>query len=39
MARSLASLPTGSRITDYISLGVLARTIPLEQVRAVLAAR
>jgi hypothetical protein len=38
MARTVASLPTGSRITDYISLGVLAKTIPLEQVRAVLAA-
>jgi hypothetical protein len=38
MARTVASLPTGSRITDYISLGVLAKTFPLNTVRAVLAA-
>jgi hypothetical protein len=36
MARTVASLPAGSRITDYISLGVLARFFPLEKVRAVL---
>jgi Insertion element 4 transposase N-terminal/Transposase DDE domain len=38
MARTVASLPAGSRITDYISLGVIAKAIPLETVRAVLAA-
>jgi hypothetical protein len=30
-------LPEGSRITDYISLGVIAKTFPIDQVRAVLA--
>jgi len=38
MARTVASLPAGSRITDYISLGVIAKTFPLDTVRAVLAA-
>ena len=38
MARTLATLPEGSRITDYISLGVITKTFPLAQVRAVLAA-
>jgi len=38
MARTVAALPAGSRITDYISLGVVAKTFPLEQVRAALAA-
>ncbi len=38
MARSVATLPEGSRITDYISLGVIAKTFPLSEVRAVLAA-
>ena len=38
MARTVASLPAGSRITDYISLGVIAKTFPPETVRAVLAA-
>ena len=37
MARTVASLPAGSRITDYISLGVIAKSFPLETVRAVLA--
>jgi hypothetical protein len=37
MARSVASLPKGSRITDYISLGVMARTFSLEKVKSVLA--
>lgn len=36
MARSIATLPAGSRITDYISLGVIAKFFPLEKVRAVL---
>jgi len=36
MARTIAFLPAGSRITDYISLGVLARFFPFDQVRGVL---
>jgi hypothetical protein len=32
MARTIASLPAGSRITDYISLGVVARFFPVEKV-------
>jgi hypothetical protein len=36
MARTVASLPAGSRITDYISLGVVAKTFPPDKVRAVL---
>jgi hypothetical protein len=39
MARTIAELPNGTRITDYISLGVLATTFPLSQVKAVLAAQ
>ncbi|MEE8538578.1 MAG: IS4 family transposase [Woeseiaceae bacterium] len=38
MARTLAELPTGVRITDYISLGVLAKTFPTDRIHAVLAA-
>ena len=38
MARTLATLPEGSRITDYISLGVITKTFPLQKVHAVLAA-
>src|ERR1039458_7755140 len=38
MARTVASLPAGSRITDYISLGVLTKTFPLDKVMAVVAA-
>ena len=34
MSRTVASLPAGSRITDYISLGVIAKTFPLEKIRA-----
>jgi len=37
MARTVASLPAGSRITDYISLGVIAKFFPLASVREVLA--
>jgi hypothetical protein len=37
MARTLAELPTGARITDYISLGVLATTFPRARIDAVLA--
>jgi len=39
MARTIAELPKGTRITDYMSLGVLATTFPLSQVQAVLAAQ
>lgn len=38
MARTVAALPAGSRITDYISLGVIAKTFPVSKVHAVLAA-
>ena len=38
MARTVASLPAGSRITDYISLGVVAKAFPPGKVHAVLAA-
>jgi hypothetical protein len=38
MARTAADLPPGTRITDYISLGVVTKTIPLEKVQASLAA-
>jgi hypothetical protein len=36
MARTLAELPSGTRITDYISLGVVAKTFPLAVVESVL---
>jgi hypothetical protein len=36
MARTVGTLPAGSRITDYISLGVIAKFFPLEKVREVL---
>jgi hypothetical protein len=36
MARTVAALPAGSRITDYISLGVIAKYFPAEKVDAVL---
>jgi hypothetical protein len=36
MARTLASLPAGSRITDYISLGVIAKYFPRDKIDAVL---
>jgi hypothetical protein len=36
MARTVASLPAGSRITDYISLGVIAKYFPREKVHAAL---
>ena len=38
MARRLAELPKGSRISDYISLGVIAKTFPADKIEAVLAA-
>lgn len=36
MARTKAMLPEGARITDYISLGVIHKTFPLELIRNVL---
>lgn len=38
MSRTVATLPAGSRITDYISLGVVAKTFPLDKIHAALAA-
>jgi hypothetical protein len=37
MARTSAGLPAGIRLTDHVSLGVIARTFPLGEVRRVLA--
>jgi hypothetical protein len=37
MGRPSAKLPSGVRVSDHISLGVIARTVPLEEVRQVLA--
>src|ERR671916_1609971 len=37
MARVPAGLPAGIRLSDHISLGVIARTFPPDQVRRVLA--
>ena len=36
MARTVATLPAGSRITDYISLGVIAKTFQRRTVESVL---
>lgn len=36
MARTVASLPAGSRITDYVSLGVIARFFPIAKIHEVL---
>ena len=36
MARTVATLPAGSRISDYISLGVIAKFFPPEEVREAL---
>lgn len=36
MARTVAELPSGARITDFISLGVLTKTFPLTAIRTVL---
>ncbi|MQA93006.1 MAG: IS4 family transposase, partial [Gemmatimonas sp.] len=38
MARTVAALPKGTRVTDYISLGVVTKTVPIAKVRAVLEA-
>ena len=39
MARTVAELPKGARITDYISLGVISKTVPLGKVWEILAIR
>lgn len=36
MARTVATLPSGARITDFLSLGVLANRFPLDKVHEVL---
>jgi hypothetical protein len=36
MARTVATLPAGSRITDYISLGVIAKFFPIDKIREIL---
>jgi hypothetical protein len=36
MARTVAGLPEGTRITDFISLGVVAKTFPMATVREIL---
>src|SRR5438552_816361 len=36
MARIAATLPAGSRITDYVSLGVVAKTFPIMTIRSAL---
>jgi hypothetical protein len=37
MARTVAQLPPGARITDYISLGVISKTFPVERVKQIIA--
>jgi len=37
MARTAAGLPAGPRITDFISLGVIAKTFPLAKIHEILA--
>src|SRR5918995_2088742 len=37
MARAPAGLPAGIRVSDHISLGVIARTFPLDHVQQILA--
>ncbi len=36
MARTVASLAAGSRITDYISLGVIAKFFPVQRIESIL---
>ena len=36
MVRTIAELPAGTRLTDYISLGVIAKTFPMTRVKQVL---
>src|ERR671927_704554 len=37
MAGARAGLPAGIRVSDHISLGVIARTFPIDEVRQILA--
>ena len=37
LARTVAELPAGSRITDYISLGVVSKSFPIEAIEGLLA--
>src|SRR3954465_2309062 len=37
MPRAAAGLPAGIRLSDHVSLGVIARTFPLDQVQQILA--
>jgi hypothetical protein len=37
LARTVAELPVGARITDYISLGVMSKSFPAEAIEGVLA--
>jgi hypothetical protein len=36
MARTVAELPSGTRITDYISLGVITKSFPVDAIRGAL---
>ena len=36
MARTVAALPAGSRITDYITLGVIAKFFPIAKIQEIL---
>ena len=36
MARTVAALPAGSRIADYVSLGVITKFFPSEKAREAL---
>jgi hypothetical protein len=36
MARTVAGLAEGTRVTDYVSLGVITKMFPLEQVQSIL---
>jgi len=36
MARTVSTLPSGARITDYVSLGVIAKAFPAENIRRAL---
>jgi len=36
MARTVASSPAGSRITNYVGLGAIAKSLPLQKANAVL---
>ena len=36
MARTVAELPKGARITDYISVSVISKTFPMSTIQAIL---